>query len=190
MHPPFHARLVSACALLLLSACAPAATSTPFIPPAAPVQASLTSPPAPLPTADTPSPFPATSTTAPGSSPTPSITPTAGPCANGLSYLQDLTIPDGSIVQPGATIEKQWLVSNSGSCNWDASYRFKFVSGDLLGATAEQALYPARAGTQATLRITFIAPLETGTYQSAWQAFAPDGTPFGDAVYMTINVGF
>jgi hypothetical protein len=49
-------------------------------------------------------------------------------------------------------------------------------------------LYPARSGTQATLKLTFIAPLEIGTYQSAWQAFAPDGSAFGEAVYMTIVV--
>ena len=52
----------------------------------------------------------------------------------------------------------------------------------------EQALYPARAGGQATLRITFTAPLDAGTYQSAWQAFNPDGAAFGDAIFMTINV--
>jgi hypothetical protein len=105
-----------------------------------------------------------------------------------LTFSQDLTIPDGSIIQPGASIEKEWLVTNSGTCNWDAFYRLKLVSGESLGAPVEQALFPARAGGQANLRIIFTAPLVTGTYQSAWQAFSPDGTAFGDAVFMTINV--
>ncbi len=176
-------------ALLLAGACAPAATTTPFIPPAPPNQSSPTSTPVTIRVDDTPTPPPVTPIPATASEAT--LEPTLeGPCTNGLSFLQDLTVPDGSIIQPGATIEKEWLVTNSGTCNWDANYRFKFVSGVLLGANAEQALYPARAGTQATLRITFIAPLESGPYQSAWQAFAPDGTAFGDTVYMTINVGF
>ena len=81
-------------------------------------------------------------------------------------------------------------MTNSGSCNWNASYRLKLVGGDVMGATAEQALYPARAGTQVPLRIVFTAPLLAGIYQSAWQAYSPDGAPFGDAIYMTINVGF
>jgi methionine-rich copper-binding protein CopC len=58
-----------------------------------------------------------------------------------------------------------------------------------LGAAGEQALYPAHAGTQATLTIKFTAPLDAGTYRTAWQAYNPDGTAFGDAVTMEIIVG-
>ena len=72
---------------------------------------------------------------------------------------------------PGSTLDKQWLVQNSGDCNWDARYRLRLISGDALGAATEQALYPARAGTQATLRILFTAPQEAGDYVSEWQAF-------------------
>lgn len=87
-------------------------------------------------------------------------------------------------------MEKQWRVENNGSCNWDARYRLKLMDGYIpLNATGEQALYPARAGTQATLTINFIAPLEAGTYRTAWQAYSPDGTAFGDAVYLEIIVG-
>lgn len=92
------------------------------------------------------------------------------------------------MVQPGTTIEKEWLVQNSGSCNWDGHYRFKFVGGDSLGAAAEQALYPARSGTQAVLTVTFTAPSEPGEYASAWQAFNPNDVPFGDAVFMVIVI--
>ena len=57
-----------------------------------------------------------------------------------------------------------------------------------MGATTTQALYPARAGAQATLRIVFTAPSDTGTYISTWQAFAPDGEAFGDTIYIQIVV--
>jgi hypothetical protein len=85
-------------------------------------------------------------------------------------------------------VDKQWLVTNSGTCNWDSKYRLKWVGGDPLGAAAEQALYPARAGTEVTLRILFTAPAEPGTYGSTWQAFDPDGIAFGDPVYVEIVV--
>ncbi len=101
--------------------------------------------------------------------------------------MNDATVPDGTIISPGASIDKQWIVSNSGSCNWDARYRLKWIGGDTLGA-AEQALFPARAGTQATLRVIFIAPNEIGNYESAWQAYGPDGAAFGDPVYVKIVV--
>jgi hypothetical protein len=80
------------------------------------------------------------------------------------------------------------LVQNSGTCNWDDRYRLKFVSGSELGAPVEQTLYPARSGTEATIRILFTAPAEPGTYQSAWQAYDPQGQPFGDPVFIQIII--
>jgi hypothetical protein len=39
------------------------------------------------------------------------------------------------------------------------------------------------------LRITFTAPAVEGTYESAWQAYGPDGVAFGDPIYIKIVVG-
>lgn len=178
---------VSLALTLVLSACAPRVTSTPFIPPSG--KSSPT-----LPSTSTPEIVPAappTFTVAPPPTetvPTPEITSTPTACVNNLQFDQDLTIPDNTVVQAGSSIEKQWLVTNNGTCDWISSYRLSFVGGDTLGAPADQALFPARAGMQATLTITFIAPLEMGIYQSAWQAFDAAGNAFGDVVYMTIVV--
>lgn len=105
-----------------------------------------------------------------------------------MAFVEDVTIPDGTVVTPGASIDKKWLVQNNGTCNWDSRYRLKFAGGLEMGAETEQALFPARAGSQATLRIAFTAPSEPGIYTTAWQAFNPDGEPFGDPVFMEINV--
>jgi hypothetical protein len=163
----------------LPAACSPQTTPTPFRPPtqSAPTQI--------LPTT---TPIPPIYTSVPSSTSTIVVTPTNGPCSNNLEFLQDITIPDGTTVSIGATIDKQWLVANSGTCNWDSSYRLKWIGGDPLGAEQEQLLFPARAGTQATLRILFTAPSIEGTYESSWQAYDPDGNPFGDPVYMQIVV--
>jgi hypothetical protein len=120
--------------------------------------------------------------------PTESLTPTPEPCTHGLSFVDDLTVPDGTSFSPGASIDKQWLVQNSGTCHWDATYRLKLVRGNPLGAVDDQPLFPARAGTQATIRIVFTAPAEAGAYESAWQAVDPDGNLFGDLIFMQIVV--
>jgi hypothetical protein len=98
-----------------------------------------------------------------------------------------MTIPDGTVVAPGSQVDKQWLVQNSGTCDWDNHYRLHLVSGPEMGSDG-QALYPARAGTQAVLRILLTAPLDPGTYSSLWQAAAPDGSLFGDVVTISIIV--
>ena len=85
-------------------------------------------------------------------------------------------------------MDKQWLVANSGTCNWNERYHLKLIDGPALGAATDQILYPARAGSQATLRILFTAPTDTGTYKSTWQAFGPGGDAFGDTIYIQIVV--
>lgn len=174
--------LFGSCLLLLLiiffaPACAPRSTPTPFRPPTQPPPA------APLPTT-TPIPalFPPTFT------PTVTPTPTLEPCTNDLDFIDDLTVEDGASFTAGAAIDKQWLVQNSGTCHWDAAYKLKWVGGSPLGAAETQPLFPARAGTQATLRILFTAPAEAGPYTSTWQAVDPDGNVFGDLIFMEIVV--
>jgi hypothetical protein len=117
--------------------------------------------------------------------PLPTQTPA---CTDNLTFVDDATIPDGTIVAPGSSLDKQWLVQNSGTCNWDTRYRLRLVSDEALGASLEQALFPARAGTQANLRILFIAPQEAGEYVSEWQAFDANGIPFGESFYIKIEV--
>lgn len=174
-------RIISCPVLFLLSVfflvvgCAPQAAPTAFRPPTAAPPTLI------LPTA---TPLSITATIAP----TLTATVDAGPCTNLLTFLDDLTVEDGTTFAPGADIDKQWLVQNDGTCNWDSTYKLKWVGGYTLGVKEEQPLFPAAAGVQVTLRIVFTAPEEPGTYQTTWQATAPDGTLFGDTVYMEIVV--
>lgn len=121
------------------------------------------------------------------------ILPTAGAteavnCFDALSFQADLTIPDGTEVTASSTLDKQWQVLNSGSCNWGAGYEIRLVGGDAMGAETSQALPPTRSGNAATIRIQFTAPPEPGTYRSAWKAYTPGGIPFGDEIYIEIVV--
>jgi len=115
--------------------------------------------------------------------------PTPTPlCTDNLSFLADMTIPDGTVVAPGDALDKRWQVENSGTCNWDESYRLKLIAGPELGVPAEQALYPARSGTQTVIEIQFTAPNDPGTYRSAWQAYNPQGAAFGDPFFIEVLV--
>lgn len=131
---------------------------------------------------ETSSPTPTGNTATPGP-PTP--TP---PCFDNLVFRADVTIPDGTRVQPDSTLDKRWEVENAGSCNWNETYRVRLIAGPEMSAQPEQALYPARSGSRAVLRIVFKAPAEPGTYRSAWQAFNSQGEPFGDPFFIEIVV--
>jgi hypothetical protein len=99
-----------------------------------------------------------------------------------------LTIPDGSQVLPGAALDKRWSVSNSGSCDWGPDYRLVQVGTSDIQGPAEVALYPAQAGSTAVWQVALVAPAAPGEYLGRWQARAPDGTLFGDEVFVLILV--
>ena len=109
-------------------------------------------------------------------------------CLDNLSWVSDVTIPDGTEVIANSTLDKRWEVKNAGNCNWDDHYRLRLIAGPAMNATQEQALFPARSGTKADLQILFQAPAEAGKYRSAWQAYNPDGQPFGDPIFIDIKV--
>jgi hypothetical protein len=57
-----------------------------------------------------------------------------------------------------------------------------------MGVPDEQALFPARAGTEFEVRMQFTAPQEPGTYRSAWQAFDAQDQAFGDPFFIEVVV--
>jgi len=144
--------------------------------------------PAPLaPTLDFPTlagPLAPPSTPAPESLPS---TPTS-PCVNDAQFVEDLTLPDGTEVLPGVALDKRWLILNRGSCAWGPEYRLTQVGESRIGAPRELALYPAVPGAQAVWQVAMVAPEDKGEYISRWRAQAPDGTLFGDEVYVLVIV--
>ena len=163
--------LVTFVLIILLSACGEQdARSTPdyFVPPTLNPQ---------IPTATVESP----------ETPTPEPTD-AGPCENDLEFLDDITIPDNTVVAPGEEIVKTWLVKNSGTCNWESDYTLRNTGGLPMGIATIQALYPARSGSEVELTLTFIAPTDEGEAISKWQAHDPEGNPFGQEFYMQVYV--
>jgi hypothetical protein len=178
---PVDRSLVSVILILLLaSSCSAASTPTPFRPPTIP--APLIEPTFII--------HPTQEIVVVQSTPLPTIFPTINPedCSNNLSFVEDLTIPDNMFATFGLAMDKKWLVENSGTCNWNSDYRLRNIGGAALGAPQEIALYPARAGKQATIQILFTAPFTEGVYESAWQAIDPQGAAFGDPIYIRVSV--
>ncbi len=176
---------VFALGLLLAAGCAAEAPRTPAPPvvlaPPAPTVAG--SPATVAPTALPPAASPTSPVEQENLPPSPTLV-----CDDSLKFISDMTVPDGEIIARGALIDKRWQVENNGSCNWDERYRLKMISGADLGLQAEQALFPARSGALAVIRLMFTAPSKPGVYRSAWQAVSPAGEVFGDVIYIEVRV--
>jgi len=91
-------------------------------------------------------------------------------------------------VLPGEALDKRWSVSNSGSCDWGPDYRLAQVGTSEIQGPAEVALFPAGAGSTAVWEVALVAPAAPGEYLGRWQARAPDGSLFGDEVFVLIVV--
>jgi hypothetical protein len=188
---------------LTLSACGTAATATPE--PSATVNLDeiqtavvstysrgLTQTAILLPT-DTPIPTPIDTLTPVSSFNTPippagGTLPTVSSCY-GLTFVQDVTIPDNTAMAQGQAFTKTWRVRNSGSCAWDAGFKFAFVGGNAMnGATLvlDSAVNP---GAQKDLSILMKAPNAAGPVRGTWRMSTAGGTYFGDQVFVLINVG-
>ncbi|MEI6288986.1 MAG: NBR1-Ig-like domain-containing protein [Chloroflexota bacterium] len=191
--------------LFMLSSCSSNLTSTPFIAPHGKVtlapQSIIITPGSTLtlsPSTVTPS-IPEivpTSTTVvlPTDTNTPDTVVTPGAslenCQDSLIFISDTTYPDYSNVVFNQSIEKQWLVENNGTCDWNDNYHLRLLNGyPSFGAATDFTISSVPAGTQTIISINFIAPSEAGTYQTAWQLYNPQGIEIGKPVYMIIIVG-
>lgn len=165
------------CASVVLSACG-------YLPPSRNLPAELQSEPFKAPARAGNNVATATLTPVVNATPEPTQIPN---CTNDLEYLADLSIPDGTQLDPDTVFEKEWKVVNTGTCNWNNAYTLRLIAGDPLGADPSQVMVPARNGAETVLRIEFTAPTESGKYTATWQAFGPDGVAFGE--WLTIEIG-
>lgn len=120
-------------------------------------------------------------------------------CNNKIRTVKDVTIPDGTVVAPGATFRKTWSMKNGGTCVWDENYVLAFVAGDNMGgdtivpvtsSTQPSAKYtvnrPATKiypGDYVQISIDLKAPTKPGTYEAYYRLRDNMGYEFGFGSY-------
>ncbi len=158
---------------------------------AAIVNSQMTSSATVLPETTTPSPttrptqIPATVDPIPNETRTPggatqTATPTSMCDLAGAGNPLDITIPDDSLILPGASFIKTWKLVNTGTCTWTTAYSASFFYGDRMGAPeAEPLLSNVMPAQSIEISIEMVAPSAPGTYQGNWKLMNPAGELFG-----------
>jgi len=154
----------------------------------APTQTPL--PPTSVPT-DTP--VPATNTPVPTNTPLPTATRVT--YCDWVSFVKDVTVPDGTTLYPGETVVKTWRLKNRGTCTWTADYMLVYYSGAQMGSTTAVRL-PGNVppGQEVDVSVTLTAPMEKGKYIGNWMLRNPSGVLFGygdhanQAFYVDVKV--
>ena len=109
-------------------------------------------------------------------------------CNSYLTYLDDVTVPDGTTFVPGDEIVKTWSVRNDGDCAWSDKYSLRYIDGSAMEASSRQSLPELQPGEEGEVTVIFTAPQYAGSYYTTWQAYDAKGDPFGDNIYMEIYV--
>lgn len=108
---------------------------------------------------------------------------------NMMSYVNDVTIPDNAPMTPGQTFTKTWKVKNSGTCAWEAGYKFAFTGGDAMSGETYTLPQAVPANSQVDISVSMTAPNKTGSIRGNWRMSTSAGQFFGDEVYLVILVG-
>eukprot|EP01116_Phalansterium_solitarium_P017993 TRINITY_DN4597_c0_g1_i1.p1 TRINITY_DN4597_c0_g1~~TRINITY_DN4597_c0_g1_i1.p1 ORF type:complete len:410 (+),score=115.77 TRINITY_DN4597_c0_g1_i1:763-1992(+) len=103
-------------------------------------------------------------------------------------FVADVTVPDGSIVAASARFTKVWRMRNESASNWPDGAALTFVGGDKLGLVDSVPAPSPPAQQDADFAVEMVAPNLPGRYVSYWRLVAPDGTRFGQRVWLDIVV--
>jgi len=120
----------------------------------------------------------------PPSPPVPQPTPQA-------SFLNDVTIPDGQVMQGGESFIKAWRMRNDSDFNFPANVRLVHVSGAIMSDVTEVSVSnngkPILPLEEFDVAVPMVAPRNPGKYGSYWR-LEVDGERFGHQVWVEVCV--
>ncbi len=106
------------------------------------------------------------------------------------TFLADVTLPDHTDVTPGQTVTKSWRISNTGTQPWNASDQLVLQpGGNFANATASKQLPSVAVGNSIVLTASVTVPAGfTGVATATWRMEDANGTPFGDPLWVVLDV--
>ena len=124
-------------------------------------------------------------------------TPAPNVCADGMALVQDLSYDDRNMtapptLNPGQPFTKSWRVRNTGTCAWQPGYVLSFARGN--NPSAQMNGQPAPVantvspGQTYDFNVNMVAPFDAGMYQGFWQMKNASGVPFGQTLWVYIQV--
>jgi Ig-like domain from next to BRCA1 gene len=101
-------------------------------------------------------------------------------CEDSAVFVEDVSLPDGTIVESGEFFVKIWRVRNDGSCTWTPSYGVDYAQGNPIEWQALAITDIVAPGETAEVGISAQSPANAGIYQAWWQMRNANGNRFGD----------
>ena len=106
------------------------------------------------------------------------------------SFVDDITIPDGSELLPSTPFTKTWRIVNDGSVPFPPHCRLMHMGEAELGCPAGGVAVRASPGEVIDVTVPLVAPrAPAGRYMGYWRLETPGGIRFGHRLWVDIVVG-
>ncbi|MBN1564010.1 MAG: hypothetical protein JXA10_09225, partial [Anaerolineae bacterium] len=104
-------------------------------------------------------------------------------------FVSDVTIEDGTLIQPGARFTKTWRIRNGGTSTWTTQYTLKFTADKRMsGPDAVPLTKTVRPGEVVEISVDLTAPTTPGRHVSTWKLHNAQGKAFDYHLYAEIQV--
>jgi hypothetical protein len=108
---------------------------------------------------------------------------------DGMTFITDLSAPDGTVFHKDYEFWKEWRVKNTGSCTWTQEYKVSFVGGDAIGgAYSVRVGHDVQPGELYDVKILLKTPLKKGNFSGSWRMQNASGEFFGPYLTCVITV--
>jgi hypothetical protein len=109
--------------------------------------------------------------------------------------VEDVTIPDGTVVAPEAEVVKAWKVKNTGTTAWTEGCMMKMQTGRFGVAPFEgdveqlnARVPPLAVGEEYVVEVKLQTPSESGRHVAYWRMCDPSGNGFGHRFWVDVVV--
>jgi len=104
--------------------------------------------------------------------------------------VENVTIPERSVVGPSQSLVKTWKVTNPGPAGWPESTKLIFVRGDRSVSSEEEfPVPPCKAGETVDINALVITPATNGRHTAVFRLADADRIPFGPRFWCDFVVG-
>jgi len=103
-------------------------------------------------------------------------------------FVSDVSVEDGTSMNPDQRFIKIWKMRNEGTSTWPEGTRLLFVGGDKLAPVDFVSLPPIQPDHEVDIAVDMVAPSKPGRYVGYWRLVTPKGDRFGQRVWIDIIV--
>lgn len=123
----------------------------------------------------------------------PAATVSLGDSCSNSAFEGDITIPDGSILEPGINFQKVWAIRNTGTCVWDEGYALVYIAGSTPNLDPYNFEFKnsddfVSSGEGVNIGLNLTTPCTPGKYEGHWRMRTDTGYYFGTTLSVYVEV--